>query len=161
MMECSLGQLNAIRHELLAALIYLCVAGGSTISLLATEKLAIAADAKVIVEGRLTRTVRLPTLRGWRVSGETTVSRWFRGGGQMRSLSLPYVFVCSCCPIWPPPDLDPLKKPAGLWFLRNQDSKWTSNGSCADPGWRPAEEKDALERFLLRQEENDRLKQRE
>jgi len=112
------------------------------------EKYSIASDASAVIVGELSNVKRWPSLRGWRLTGTITVnSEIYVKNSLPRTLA--FNFVCSCCPLWPPPETSFLTAGPGLWFLiPSPDGGWTSAGSCSDPGWRPLRERRNFEEFF-------------
>lgn len=116
----------------------------------AVEKYAIASDAKIIIVGKLAHVKKTSIAGGWRIEGAIIPSEVLSGTIETNQ-RLAYDFLCSCCPKAPSPDLDMMTKGQGLWFMIPRDGKrWTSAGSCSDPGWRPSSERSAFEAFITR-----------
>jgi hypothetical protein len=115
----------------------------------ATEKLTIAAEAKMVVVGRLLDATRIPWFDGWHIKGDLLVEEVLFGSGEKAGSKLAYSFRCSCCAMWPPPDVSATLKKPGVWFLAPRDGTgFTSAGSCSDPGWRPIETRGAFGALL-------------
>ena len=115
---------------------------------LGTEKYSIAANASAVVVGELSDVKKWPSLRGWRVTGKIRIiSELYAKDSLPRTLS--FNFICSCCPLWPPPETSFLTGTPGLWFLiPSPDGGWMSAGSCSDPGWRPIQDQGKFEDFF-------------
>ncbi|MBI5083758.1 MAG: hypothetical protein HZB13_04065 [Acidobacteria bacterium] len=110
------------------------------------EKYSIAAEAKVVVVGKLGHVKETAVVAGWRIEGTIAATKVIFGvAGDGRKMS--YEFLCSCCPKAKAPSVKMMTRQEGLWFLIPKGRGWTSAGSCTDPGWRPLEERAAFEEF--------------
>ena len=71
------------------------------------EKYAIVAQADAVVFGQMHLRNRYPWFDGWHFSGEIQVAEVAEVLWSKRSIgsTIPFQFVCSCCSLWPPPDL--------------------------------------------------------
>jgi hypothetical protein len=114
----------------------------------ATEKYAIAAEAKVVVAGKLFNAARTETSRGWRLDGVIVPSEVLYGTTDPKQ-GLKFRFLCSCCQKTPARQVDAITKNMGLWFLiPAEGNRWTSAGTCSDPGWRPMADRSAYMDFF-------------
>jgi hypothetical protein len=118
------------------------------LGVLAAEKYSLLDHTDAIVRGSLQKIRYFPNGRLWRAEAELLVIDSLRGGAA-RGDKLRYFLNCSCCAMQP--SEKPLESLArdGMWLLRRDPSgKWTSAGSCADPGWRSGREWDGWRRAV-------------
>jgi hypothetical protein len=112
------------------------------------EKYWIARQATSIVVAQLHGVWSFPWFDGWHVRGKLTVSRVVRGRAYPGE-NLNLRFVCSCCPRWPWPDMEPLSRNQGIWFLvPSKQGDWTSAGECSDPGYRRLSDLESFQKFV-------------
>ena len=119
----------------------------------ATEKYAIASDAKCVVVGRLVNAQQTRTPGGWDIAGEVLVQEVLFGEVE-RGSRMHYHFRCSCCIRSGAPYLDSTLRIVGVWFLLPEpQNRWTSAGSCSDPGWRPMGDRQSFVDFFKKRQE--------
>jgi hypothetical protein len=116
---------------------------------LATEKFEIAKSANLVVVGQLGKAWVFPWFDGWHIVGSIRVDQVLFGLASPQQ-ELGYRFVCSCCSIWPKPDLQVLIGHKALWFLdRRNGDRWSPAGSCSDGGYRDLTDLAAYRSYLL------------
>lgn len=110
-------------------------------------KYAIASEAKLIVVGTMSTLKVARSGEAWSLSGTLTV-RQVLSGKASRGEKLSFGFNCTCC-AQTRPTTSFLENKPGIWFLiAESPTRWTSAGSCTDPGWRPIEELSSFEAYL-------------
>ena len=113
----------------------------------AVERYEIARRAHLVVVASLDNVNSWPWIDGWHFSADLKVAEtvW---GQTPKGKTLPYRFICSCCPKWRRPDLLQFKGVVGLWFLDVAKEGVRSSGGCADPGYRPLALLEEMRTFL-------------
>ena len=120
----------------------------TTLPLFAPHRFSTVASADTIVTGKMRWTSRYLWLGGWRLNGRITTTEVLFSTAKPPPV-IPYRFLCSCCPLWPPPDSGSLEDLPGVWFLTKMGTEWTSAGECYEPGFRPIRELPEVRSWLL------------
>src|SRR5687767_10482374 len=98
-------------------------------ALLAVEKYWIAAQADVVVVGKIRLTSEYRWFDGWHLNGDIRVDELLLGKLSVGS-HLAFRFTCSCCPLWPPPHKQ-FTNEQGVWLLKRRDNRsWQTAGDC-------------------------------
>ena len=116
-----------------------------------TEKYSIASQAELVVVGKIENVTAYPWFGGWRFAGDI-VPREVLFGRTDLGASIPYEFVCSCCPFWPKPEFVKLTVTTGIWFLNKSKGHWETAGNCSDPGYRSIVDLKAFRAYLSRRQ---------
>jgi hypothetical protein len=125
----------AWRINLIAALFAMLFAIAATG--FAVEKSTYARISQLAIVGQLTDGWSFPWFDGWHFRGKLNVNRTLWGAAKPGE-KLDYRFICSGCPMWPPPDWSPFYGSENIWFLLNAGTGvWTAAGvQSGDPGVR-------------------------
>ncbi|MBM3813274.1 MAG: hypothetical protein FJW20_16740 [Acidimicrobiia bacterium] len=120
----------------------------ASVPLFAPQRYSTVASADTIITGKIRWTSRYPWFGGWRLNGEITVAGSLYSTAKPPPI-IPHRFLCSCCPMWPPPNSGWMQEEQGIWFLKKSGPSWTSAGECYEPGFRPIAELGEVRAWLL------------